>query len=244
MRGSVVDQAVEAYTMAVEQALAVWSQAESAARQLRDQRATSAAQAYHSVLDRLHARASSAFQDYLNALANVGCGEGSSPRSNQSGNWDWLDYAANFAAGWGDTLSFNLTNVVRNAVSINDGIDHHSTTYSVGQWTGVAHMTAIGAVAGVHAAGTRGAGREFSHWIPARWGGPRTIFNGNYVSARTHALSDPWRYRFMSKAWKAENPLPSHAWQQVVRIPNVYKGIAVGLGSGLGSLALNREMME
>ena len=134
--------------MAVEQALAVWSQAESAARQLRDQRATSAAQAYHSVLDRLHARASSAFQDYLNALANVGCGEGSSPRSTQSGNWDWLDYAANLAAGWGDTLSFNVTNIVRNAIGINDGIDHHSKTYSVGQWTGVAHMTAIGAVAG------------------------------------------------------------------------------------------------
>lgn len=46
---------------------------------------------------------------------------------------------------------------------------------------------------GVQAAGTAGQGLEFSHWIPARAGGPTTIWNGNYVSIAEHALSDPAR---------------------------------------------------
>jgi hypothetical protein len=131
-----------------------------------------------------------------------------------------------------------LTNVVRNAVGINDGIDHDSTTYSVGQWTGVAHMTAIGAAAGVRAAGTRGAGREFSHWIPARWGGPRTIFNGNYVSPARHYYHDPFRYpagwQDLGRKW---NPILS----QIDRIPNVYKGTLLGAGAGLASKHLNSQ---
>lgn len=159
-----MDQAWQAYTRAVEQALAVWNQAESTARQLRDQRAASAAQTYHSVLDRLDARARSAFQDYLNALANAGCGEESRSGSTHSGNWDWLDYAANFAAGWGDTLSFSVTNIVRSKVGINDGIDRDSATYSIGQWTGVAHWTAIGAAFGARFAATRSAASH-SQWV-------------------------------------------------------------------------------
>jgi RHS repeat-associated protein len=73
-----------------------------------------------------------------------------------------------------------------------------------------------------------GEGLEFSHWIPARRGGPRSILNGNYVTATEHALSDPYRYRFMPAAWKAENPMPSVLEQQWNRIPDVYKGITAG----------------
>jgi RHS repeat-associated protein len=71
--------------------------------------------------------------------------------------------------------------------------------------------------------------REFSHWIPSRWGGPRTLWNGNYVSRATHALSDPYRYRFMSRAWKAQNPLPNALVRQWVRVPRVYKGASAGV---------------
>jgi uncharacterized protein RhaS with RHS repeats len=69
---------------------------------------------------------------------------------------DWLDSAANWAAGWGDTLSFGTTDRFRNWAGINGGIDHNGTAYHVGQWTGVAHQVAIvGAVAAeATAAGT------------------------------------------------------------------------------------------
>jgi hypothetical protein len=87
-----------------------------------------------------------------------------------------------------------------------------------------------GTVKGIQAAGTAGRGLEFSHWIPARMGGPRTILNGNYVFTATHALSDPYRYRFMSQTWKAANPMPNAIVQQAVRLPTVYTGAGVGLG--------------
>jgi uncharacterized protein RhaS with RHS repeats len=83
---------------------------------------------------------------------------------------------------------------------------------------------------GVQSAGSASRGLEFSHWIPARAGGPRSIFNGNYVSPTTHALSDPYRYQFMSKAWKAENPMPNVLSQQWTRLPDVYKGTGAGIG--------------
>ena len=82
-----------------------------------------------------------------------------------------------------------------------------------------------GYVKGAQTAGTAGRGLEFSHWVPARAGGPVSIWNGNYVPIATHALSDPSRYRFMSKAWKAENPMPNALWQQWTRTPDVYKGV-------------------
>jgi hypothetical protein len=43
--------------------------------------------------------------------------------------------------------------------------------------------TATGVVGGIRAVGTRGAGREFPHWIPNGRGGPRSIWNGNYVTS-------------------------------------------------------------
>ena len=87
-------------------------------------------------------------------------------------------------------------------------------------------------MAGAEAAGGPARGLEFSHWIPNRAGGPVSIFNGNYVSPVTHALSDPWRYRFMSPVWKASNPMPSVMMQQWMRIPNVFKGAGAGAAAG------------
>jgi hypothetical protein len=64
----------------------------------------------------------------------------------------------------------------------------------------VGASAALGAL-GVRWGGVAGRGKEFSHWIPNRAGGPRSIWNGNYVPKSTHALSDPYRYRFMPRSW-------------------------------------------
>lgn len=85
----------------------------------------------------------------------------------------------------------------------------------------------------------KGAGKEFSHWIPKRMGGPRTILNGNYVPVAEHALSDPFRYQFMSRAWKALNPLPGAILQQWNRIPKLFKGAGAGAGAGAAGMGLN-----
>ncbi len=133
-----------------------------------------------------------------------------------------------FAAGMGDTILFGQGQRLRDVLAIDGGVDQCSNAYSNGEWAGIAASVATGFAGGVKAAGVKGAGKEFSHWIPNRMGGPRSIFNGNYVSSATHALSDPYRYRFMKAAWKMENPMPNQAVQQWIRIPDVYKGTAAG----------------
>lgn len=149
-------------------------------------------------------------------------------RSGRGGGRDWLGTASNFFAGFGDFITFGATDWVRDQIDANDGVDFCSDTYTAGEWaaTGVSLLT--GVAGGVKAAGSRGAGREFSHWIPKRWGGPHTILNGNYVTRVQHALSDPYRYRFMPRAWKEANPMPNVAVQQWNRLPNVYKGAGAG----------------
>ena len=152
------------------------------------------------------------------------------------GLWAWGDPipqgVADFSAGFGDTLSFGLTNWVRNQMGTNGVVDKCSGYYTAGEIAGVAVDTVIGGAAGWEAAGVRGPGNEFSHWIPNRMSGPRSRWNGNYVSTATHALTDPYRYRFMPRPWKAANPIYNPVWRQFVRIPNVYKGTAAGGATG------------
>ena len=137
-----------------------------------------------------------------------------------------------FSAGMGDTLSFGITNWARNKMDTNGVVNQCSTSYSAGEWTGIATSTVIGGAAGWRAAGTKAVGKEFSHWIPNRMGGPRSLWNGNYVSTVEHALSDPYRYRFMPRAWKEANPMSNPFFQQWNRIPNVYKGAGAGAAIG------------
>ncbi|WP_426212699.1 RHS repeat-associated core domain-containing protein, partial [Massilia sp. TWP1-3-3] len=146
-----------------------------------------------------------------------------------------LDTAANFSGGMGDTLSFGLTSYVRDEFSIGS-VDQSATSYHVGEGAGVVVSTALGGAAGARAAGAKGAGLEFSHWIPKRLGGGNSILNGNYVSIVKHALSDPFRYRFMPRAWKAANPMPSIVLQQLNRIPYFWIGTAAGAGAGAASV--------
>lgn len=56
---------------------------------------------------------------------------------------DWLDAAANYAAGIGDSLSFGLTNYVRNQLGTNGGIDHDGTAYISGMATEIVAEVAV-----------------------------------------------------------------------------------------------------
>jgi hypothetical protein len=136
-----------------------------------------------------------------------------------------------FTAGFGDTLSLGLTQYVRNQADIGS-VDYGSGSYTAGEVAGFVHSMAFGGAAGARLAGTAGKGMEFSHWIPNRWGGPRSLLNGNFVTTAEHALSDPYRYRFMPRAWKALNPMPSMMVQQWNRIPWIWRGAAAGAAYG------------
>lgn len=142
------------------------------------------------------------------------------------------------SAGFGDVLLFGQGQRLRDLANVDGGVNRCSDAYSNGEWAGIGASLATGAAGGIRAAGARGAGREFSHWIPARFGGPTSIWNGNYVSTAAHALSDPFRYRFAPRAWKALNPMPSRLAQQTARFPNSIAGTAAGGAYGATGAAL------
>jgi RHS repeat-associated protein len=111
---------------------------------------------------------------------------------------------------------------------------------------GIIGSAAGGTVRGIAAAGAPARGLEYSHWIPDRtlkavgneWlrnGFGRSVANGNYVPTATHALSDPYRYQFMSAAFKEANAMPSVLSQQWTRLPEVYKWGAAGAAAGTGT---------
>jgi hypothetical protein len=163
-----------------------------------------------------------------------------------------LDGTIDYAAGAGDTLSFGLTKVARRYIGewlgigdANEAVDYHSGAYTAGEVSGIALDFAIGGAGGWKAAGEKAIGKEFSHAIPVRvlkrastWLGDgragkflRTTFgdskfNGNYVSAGEHAMSDPFRYL---KGWTRNSVRYSLPRKIISRTPNVYKG-SFGLG--------------
>lgn len=149
--------------------------------------------------------------------------------------FDFNDFV-NFSAGLGDVLLLGFGDEIRAWLDIGS-VDIGSSAYGAGEVTGSVALLATGVAGGIRAAGARGAGMEFSHAVPARMGGPRSIWNGNYVTTRTHALSDPYRYRFMSQAWKRANPMPNRASQLWTRTPNTIKGTAAGAGAAGAGLA-------
>jgi len=166
---------------------------------------------------------------------------------------DWLDTASNFSAGVGDTLSFGATRWARRKINerffgdSGDMVDRCSSAYNAGEWTGVGISFAAGGAAGLRAAGSKGAGREFSHWIPDRvlkrtgsnrirndFG--RSRFNGNYVTPRRHAQHDPKRFLSGDRGMQGKFG-PAH--RQFDRIPNAYKGGALGGAYGGASMLAN-----
>ncbi len=147
---------------------------------------------------------------------------------------DWV----NFSAGMGDVILFGQGQTLRDWFGIDGGIDRCSGAYGAGEWAGVAVSLATGVAGGVKAAGAKGAGKEFSHWIPDHKGGPRSIWNGNFVTPAQHYFHDPFRY---PRGWRDLGP-KWPAWvQQIDRIPNAYKGGAVGAGWGGTGMAMNDD---
>jgi RHS repeat-associated protein len=154
--------------------------------------------------------------------------------------YEFMDDASNFSAGVGDNLSFGLTGAIRESLpgiyGDNGGVDKCSGAYGAGEWTGTGLALATGAAGGIKAAGAKAAGKEFSHWIPNRMGGPRSIWNGNYVSPARHYKHDPFRY---PPGWRDLGPKWNPALQQLDRIPNAIKGGAAGAAYGGASQAAN-----
>ena len=154
-----------------------------------------------------------------------------------TGLWAWGDPLpqglVDFSAGMGDTILFGFGDELRDFFGVDGGVDKCSSAYGAGEWAGIGVSFVGGGAAGWKAAGTKGvkgSGIEFSHWIPKRMGGPRSLWNGNFVTKRTHALSDKFRYNFMPKAWKniGKNKMYPIQEQQWIRLPNVYKGMGAG----------------
>jgi RHS repeat-associated protein len=156
--------------------------------------------------------------------------------------WTAIAYAGNFAAGFGDHVTtipftnFKLTQQARILLGSDDVVDKCSGVYSAGEWSGFAWEVAFGGAGGLRAAGSRGVGKEFSHWVPKRFGGPRSLWNGNFVSTARHYYHDPYRY---PPGWRQLGPKWTPIAQQLDRIPNVYKGAALGASRGAVSSAQN-----
>lgn len=158
---------------------------------------------------------------------------------------DFLNDASDFSAGWGDTLSFGLTAQARKITG--GSVNVCSNFYLGGQIFGVANDVLIGGAAGFEASGSRVAGKEFSHWIPARYFRPSSPsykpwlpiwlngpLNGKFVSPWRHFKHDPFRY---PKGWRDWGDKWNPVLQQLDRIPDWLAGGAVGGALGTASAA-------
>jgi RHS repeat-associated protein len=56
---------------------------------------------------------------------------------------DWLDAAANFSAGFGDSLTFGLTDYIRDQWGISDAVDHCSGFYKGGKYAEIGAELAL-----------------------------------------------------------------------------------------------------
>lgn len=63
---------------------------------------------------------------------------------------DYVDVVANYAAGFGDEMSFGLTKFVRQIFGSNSVIDQCSFSYSAGSWTGFFHSLATAGAGGLY----------------------------------------------------------------------------------------------
>jgi RHS repeat-associated protein len=108
-------------------------------------------------------------------------------------------------------------------------LSNNQIAQGVGNVVGALPFAAAG---GVKVAGVKAPGVEFSHWVPNRMGGPRSILNGNYVDPSEHYNSDPYRY---PPGYQDLGPKYSPLGQQLTRLPKAGTGTAAGGGAaGMG----------
>jgi RHS repeat-associated protein len=154
--------------------------------------------------------------------------------------WDTVQDVGNVAEAFTDTITFGSASRLNDALGAGGAVDRCGVGHKLGTAAGIVSSIAIGGAVGAEAAEANVGeeGFEFSHWLPDRMGGPRILENGNWTSIAEHALNDPFRYRFMSAAWKAANPI-NPAWlQQLNRIPLLLEGAAAGgAWGGAGAMA-------
>ena len=192
------------------------------------------------------------FVDPLGLRSMGHCGGSASGFAGGSG--DLLANVTNFFSGWGDTLSFGGTKVVRGWLGADDVVDYGSGAYMGGQGAGFVHSVAMGRGFGVLRDGrfARGMWRpnsafpkgkewiERSHWFSRakfpQWANSK--WNIKPMWGTDHALADEARRRFLKEGWKRLNPL-RHPWLQFAnRIPRPIGGMIGGAGYGGASIAL------
>lgn len=170
---------------------------------------------------------------------------------------EFLIDASNFSSGFGNTISFGLTGLINDATAASAVVNKCSGFYSAGEWAGVAWGFAAGGAGGLRAAGAKGVGKEFSHWIPARHLrslssrlGPRgqklvsqtfgrSRANGNYVSPQRHFQHDPYRY---PRGWREMGDRFGSAGRALDRVPrSLYGAGAGGAAAGVSAAAQGGE---
>jgi len=146
-----------------------------------------------------------------------------------------FDQLTDLIAGSGDDITFGITRWIRKTTGGEDAVNPCSNSYAAGRWIGTTLSLATGVSGGIKAAGAKATGLEFSHWIPKRFNGPRSLLNGNFVTPARHYLHDPYRF---PRGWRDLGPKFNPIVQQLDRIPNVFKGTAIGAAYGAVSAAL------
>ena len=143
---------------------------------------------------------------------------------------DWIRALSDGAAGAGSALSFGLTDVINDATGASSVVNKCSSAHKFGTGVGIALGIAIGGALGAEAAEANAGrkGYEFSHFIPDRMGGPRSVFNGNYVSEQLHYLTDPFRFPQPAGAALRWGPKLNPVLGLALRVPLVYGGAAAG----------------
>jgi len=132
---------------------------------------------------------------------------------------DWLDNAANFSAGWGDTLTFGATKWGRlgagelvGAGDANEGIDYNSGWYHGGQVAGYVNGIALGP-AGTLNGGARSVFYSGQGALAAARAGKGTgllledTFGGKVLNAADGALRNRFGRGFPGGFWKGPSAI-------------------------------------
>lgn len=93
-------------------------------------------------------------------------------------------------------ITFGSASKLNDALGANVAVDRCGIGHKLATAGDFVASIALGGAFGAEAAEANAGkkGFEFSHWLPTRMGGPRSIYSGNYVSQKFHYLTDAFRY--------------------------------------------------
>jgi len=152
-----------------------------------------------------------------------------------------------FSAGWGDMVSFGITNQIRNVMGANDVVNRCSGAYKGGEAFGFANTLAIGWAQGTKAAAEAAGANNWSNFSHSLF--PKIFLNkfdnpvaswmnrygnrlnGDFVSPELHTMMDPAAQFGLSQEWLAANPLFSPFRQMLNRVPYMPGAAAYGAGA-------------